>query len=93
MIIHVNKIIKAKSFEKLRNIEIVTRIEHKMMKFNKCHDVKEATYHRNDLREATLTSIEPKILILVFYIISVQFSNIGSKQLVVIEFLSRTPYI
>ena len=43
MIVHVNKIIKTKSFEKLRNIEIVTRIEHKMMKFNKCHDVQEAT--------------------------------------------------
>ena len=51
MIIHVNKIIKAKSFEKLRNIEIVTRIEHKMMKFNKCHDV----------QEATLTPIQPKL--------------------------------
>ena len=38
-----------------------------------------------------MTSIEPKILIIVFYIINVQFSNIGSKQLVVIEFLSRTP--
>ena len=29
--------------KKLWNIELVTRMEHKMMKFNKCHDVKETT--------------------------------------------------
>ena len=75
MIIHVNKIIKAKSFEKLRNIEIVTRIEHKMMKFNKCHDVQEATLPLEGSSRGNPDPNSAQVACIVFNVTHVQFSK------------------